>query len=132
MKLLRKFLGIKYLEKALTIRYISLIDTCIEVLVSVLRSVGVLDAESVRAVVEQLDSRGRLLLGQRIVVRAWTEPQFRARLLEDADTAAREMGIEASNANAATKVVVKSILFQIQSRTVFQTEMHLSEMHLLL
>ena len=127
-----KFLGIKYLEKALTIRYISLIDTCIEVLVSVLRSVGVLDAESVRAVVEQLDSRGRLLLGQRIVVRAWTEPQFRARLLEDADTAAREMGIEASNANAATKVVVKSILFQIQSRTVFQTEMHLSEMHLLL
>ena len=120
-----KFLGIEYLEKALTIRYISLIDTCIEVLVSVLRSVGVLDAESVRAVVEQLDSRGRLLLGQRIVVRAWTEPQFRARLLEDADTAAREMGIEASNANAATKVVVKSILFQIQSRTVFQTEMHL-------
>ena len=109
-----------------------MIDTCIEVLVSVLRSVGVLDAESVRAVVEQLDSRGRLLLGQRIVVRAWTEPQFRARLLEDADTAAREMGIEASNANAATKVVVKSILFQIQSRTVFQTEMHLSEMHLLL
>ena len=125
MKVSTKFLGIKYLEKALTIRYISLIDTCIEVLVSVLRSVGVLDAESVRAVVEQLDSRGRLLLGQRIVVRAWTEPQFRARLLEDADTAAREMGIEASNANAATKVVVKSILFQIQSRTVFQTEMHL-------
>ena len=129
---MKVLLGIKYLEKALTIRYISLIDTCIEVLVSVLRSVGVLDAESVRAVVEQLDSRGRLLLGQRIVVRAWTEPQFRARLLEDADTAAREMGIEASNANAATKVVVKSILFQIQSRTVFQTEMHLSEMHLLL
>ena len=123
--MLRKFLGIKYLEKALTIRYVSLIDTCIEVLVSVLRSAGVLDAESVRAVVEQLDSRGRLLLGQRIVVRAWTEPQFRARLLEDADTAAREMGIEASNANAATKVVVKSILFQIQSRTAFQTEMHL-------
>ena len=114
----------------LTIRYISLIDTYTEVLVSVLRSVGVLDAESVRAVVEQLDSRGRLLLGQRIVVRAWTEPQFRARLLEDADTAAREMGIEASNANAATKVVDKSILFQIQRRTVFQTEMHLSEMHL--
>ena len=125
MKVLMKFLGIKYLEKALTIRYISLIDTCIEVLVSVLRSAEVLDAGSVRAVVEQLDSRGRLLLGQRIVVRAWTEPQFRARLLEDADTAAREMGIEASNANAATKVVVKSILFQIQSRTVFQTEMHL-------
>ena len=96
-----------------------MIDTCIEVLVSVLRSVGVLDAESVRAVVEQLDSRGRLLLGQRIVVRAWTEPQFRARLLEDADTAAREMGIEASNANAATKVVDKSILFQIHSRTIF-------------
>ena len=71
---------------------------------SVLRSVGVLEADSVRAVVEQLDGRGRLLLGQRIVVRAWTEPQFRARLLEDADTAAREMGIEASNANAATKV----------------------------
>ena len=71
---------------------------------SVLRSAGVLEADSVRAVVEQLDGGGRLLLGQRIVVRAWTEPQFRARLLEDADTAAREMGIEASNANAATKV----------------------------
>ena len=74
---------------------------------SVLRGVGVLEADSVRAVVEQLDGRGRLLLGQRIVVRAWTEPQFRARLLEDADTAAREMGIEASNANAATKVKQK-------------------------
>ena len=76
---------------------------------SVLRSVGVLEADSVRAVVEQLDGRGRLLLGQRLVVRAWTEPQFRARLLEDADTAAREMGIEASNANAATKVKQKYI-----------------------
>ena len=89
---------------------------------SVLRGVGVLEADSVRAVVEQLDGRGRLLLGQRIVVRAWTEPQFRARLLEDADTAAREMGIEASNANAATKVVVKSFRLQIRGRTLFSNK----------
>lgn len=49
-------------------------------------------ADDVRKQLEVLDSRSPML-GQKLVVRAWTDPGFRKRLLENGNAAAEEMGI---------------------------------------
>lgn len=49
-------------------------------------------ADDVRKQIEVLDSRSPVL-GQKLVVRAWTDPDFRQRLLADGVAAAEEMGI---------------------------------------
>lgn len=77
-----------------------------ETLIQVLRSQKVLDTESLMSVVEMLDSRGQMMFGQHLVAAAWTDPAYKARLLEDGNLAAAELGIVASNANAPTKFVV--------------------------
>lgn len=41
-----------------------------------------------------------------MVARAWVDADFKARLLEDGNAAARELGIDASNVNAPTKLTV--------------------------
>ena len=43
-------------------------------------------------------------LGPKIVVKAWTDAQFRALLLTDAHAAAATLGIDASNPAAPTKL----------------------------
>ncbi len=43
--------------------------------------------------IDRMDSRSPAD-GARVVARAWTEPDFRARLLEDATAATREMGLD--------------------------------------
>ena len=77
-----------------------------ELLIQVLKDVSILDTRSIMDVVEMMDSRGKMLLGQKLVVRAWTDPEFKTRLLEDGNVAAAELGIVASNANSPTKFVV--------------------------
>ena len=77
-----------------------------EVLIQVLKNVSILDTRTLMDVVEMMDSKGKMLLGQRLVARAWTDQEFKERLLEDGNTAAAELGIEASNANAPTKFVI--------------------------
>ena len=77
-----------------------------ELLIQALMKASILDSRSLMEVVEMMDSKGRMLLGQRLVARAWTDPEFKARLLEDGNTAAAELGILASNANAPTKFVI--------------------------
>ena len=77
-----------------------------ELLIQALKNASILDTRSLMEVVEMMDSKGRMLLGQRLVARAWTDPEFKARLLEDGNTAAAELGITASNANAPTKFVI--------------------------
>ena len=59
-----------------------------------------------RAVIDTLETAGRNLPGARLVVRAWTDPAFKARLLADAPTAALELGLTTSNPNAPTKLTV--------------------------
>ena len=44
--------------------------------------------------------------GARIVARAWTDPEFKARLLANGNAAAQELGIMASNAHAHTELKV--------------------------
>ena len=54
---------------------------------------GVLTAEEIRAALDALDAI-EPSLGGRIVARAWTDPAFKKRLLDDAATAVREFGVE--------------------------------------
>src|SRR6185312_4209990 len=53
---------------------------------------GLIAADDVRKQIELLDSRSPVL-GQKLVVRAWTDPEFRKRLLANGVAAAEEMGI---------------------------------------
>ena len=53
---------------------------------------GILTADAVRAAIERIEAPG-LHLGARIVARAWTDPDFKARILADGMEACREYGI---------------------------------------
>jgi nitrile hydratase len=55
---------------------------------------GVLGADELRRAIEDLDARSPAL-GARVVARAWVDPGFKARLLEDVNAAAAELGIDA-------------------------------------
>ena len=57
---------------------------------------GVLTADELRRAIEDLDARSPAL-GARVVARAWIDPAFKARLLEDANAAAGELGIDAGS-----------------------------------
>lgn len=57
---------------------------------------GVLTAADIRRAIEDLDSRNPGL-GARVVARAWLDPAFKARLLENGNAAAAELGIDAGS-----------------------------------
>jgi len=79
---------------------------CAETLRRLLERQQVVSAASLSRVVDQLDSGGRMVKGQQLVARAWSDHDFKTRLLHDGNSAAAELGIEASNSNAPTKLVV--------------------------
>jgi nitrile hydratase alpha subunit len=62
---------------------------------------GVFSADDVRRAVEAMDARTPAQ-GARVVARAWTDPAFKARLLENGSAACEELGI----AMGPTKLVV--------------------------
>lgn len=68
-----------------------------EVLVESLRvllvSKGLIGAGEVRAMVETLDAHGPTI-GAALVARAWADPAFKARLLDDATAVVEESGID--------------------------------------
>ena len=70
---------------------------------SLLMEKGVVTADDIRRGVEALDSRTPAL-GARVVARAWTDPAFKARLLADAKTAVRELGLD-----PGTTTVLKAV-----------------------
>lgn len=53
---------------------------------------GLIGADEVRKQIELLDSRSPVL-GSKLVVKAWLEPEFKSRLLSNGNAAAEEMGI---------------------------------------
>ena len=55
---------------------------------------------------EKVDMLGSKSEGPRIVARAWSDPEFKKRLLIDANMALAELGIAGSNNTASTKLVV--------------------------
>lgn len=77
-----------------------------EALVDILIQQGIIAQEELRQAVEKIDElAGPLPIGPRLVVQAWLDPAFKERLLEDAASAAAELGISASNSTASTKLV---------------------------
>jgi nitrile hydratase len=59
---------------------------------------GVLTANDVRRQVEAMDARGPQV-GAIMVARAWVDPDFKRRMLEDGSAAARELGLEVGPMN---------------------------------
>ena len=55
---------------------------------------GVFSADDMRRTVEVIDSKSPAE-GARMVARAWTDPEFKSRMMEDVNAAAEEMGIDA-------------------------------------
>jgi len=55
---------------------------------------GIVSADELRRAIEDLDARSPAL-GAKVVARAWVDPAFKARLLEDANAAAGELAIDA-------------------------------------
>jgi nitrile hydratase len=54
---------------------------------------GILTADEIREAVERMDARGPHL-GAKLVARAWVDPAFKARLLEDGSKAAEEADVQ--------------------------------------
>lgn len=65
-----------------------------DALADLLVAKGVFTADELRATLEAIDS-ATPAQGARLVARAWVDPAFEARLLEDVNAAAAELGIDA-------------------------------------
>jgi nitrile hydratase len=65
-----------------------------EALESILIEHGLLQAEAVDEVIVQYNERVGPMNGARVVARAWCDPAFKARLLEDGTSAIEEFGFE--------------------------------------
>ncbi|KAI9006877.1 nitrile hydratase [Hyaloraphidium curvatum] len=73
-----------------------------EALIAACLETGVVDREALRTAVERVDMAGAKGEGGRIVAKAWTDPEFKARLIKDASSAVAELGLSASNTTAPT------------------------------
>ena len=60
---------------------------------ALLEAKGAFSAEELRRALEMVDSRSPAD-GARLVARAWVDPEFRARVLQDVNAAALELGID--------------------------------------
>lgn len=71
---------------------------------------GLLDAGEIDGRIDEFLAGGSPLNGARITARAWTDPGFRERLLADANTAIRELGLSMAGAlqEQRLKVVANS------------------------
>ena len=89
-------------------------DRLCAALVALLSQPGRLGSDlrmDLRKIIDAMESIRVRADGTSLVVRAWTDPAFEQRLLEDAAAAALEMGIQTANATTPTKLkVVKSEL----------------------
>ena len=71
----------------------------VKALESLLVDKGLIDPQTVDAIIDQFENRIGPHLGARVVARAWNDPDYRARLLDDSWPALEELdvgGIEAS------------------------------------
>jgi nitrile hydratase len=75
-----------------------------EALFSLLIKTNRVTPEEVTLAIEKIDSMGSSNFGPRLVARAWADEAFKVRLLSDAAAAAAELGIQASNSTANTKL----------------------------
>jgi nitrile hydratase len=68
----------------------------VKTLIRRLEHAGITTETKLDALIEDFLAHARPENGYRIVARAWTDPQFKARLLTDANTAVRELGVDLS------------------------------------
>src|SRR3546814_16361161 len=61
---------------------------------------GIFSADELRAMLEAIDAKSPAA-GARVVARAWTDDGYKARLLEDVNKAAAELGIDAGEIGRA-------------------------------
>lgn len=74
-------------------------------MIKALEAKGIVTAEEIRKVIEGAETKGKVLNGARIVLKAWRDPSFKERLQENANEAVKELNLEASNPHAFTKLV---------------------------
>ncbi|KAA6418792.1 MAG: nitrile hydratase subunit alpha [Trebouxia sp. A1-2] len=67
----------------------------IQCLIKILTAKGVVSAADITGHIEELESYGSRGLGPRVVAKAWTDPEFKKRLLEDGVAGVTELGISA-------------------------------------
>lgn len=77
-----------------------------ESLLRLLQKKGIVTMVCLRTIIDKLENSGRELLGRELVLKAWADHDFKIRLIENACAAAMELGIQTSNPNAPTKLVV--------------------------
>ena len=75
-----------------------------ESLVRVLQQTAIVTPGELTQAVEAVDAMGTKAEGPRLVARAWVDAAFKARLLEDANAAAAELGIGGSISAYSTKL----------------------------
>nr|WP_239106234.1 nitrile hydratase subunit alpha [Streptomyces rubrogriseus] len=75
---------------------------------------GLISADEIRAMIETLDAH-QPALGSALVARAWTDPDFKARLLADGTAAIQEFGIDNYD---GTKLIVLEQTPQVHNLVV--------------
>ncbi|GBG34232.1 Hypothetical Protein FCC1311_104562 [Hondaea fermentalgiana] len=75
-------------------------------LVKALVAKGVYTMDDVNKAVEGGETKGCLMNGAKVVLKAWQDDDFRERLLKDGNAAVAELGFEGGNPNAPTKLIV--------------------------
>jgi nitrile hydratase len=73
------------------------ISARVKALIARLETQGVTSEKQLDELVESFLAKARPENGYRVVARAWTDPQFRSRLLEDANVAVVELGVDLSH-----------------------------------
>ena len=66
----------------------------VKALETVLTRKGLIDPEAIDVLIDQFENRVGPQHGAKVVARAWSDPEFKARLLKDASDASREMGFD--------------------------------------
>ena len=77
-----------------------------EALEALLIEQGLLDPAAVDAVIATFNERIGPMTGARVVARAWIDPAFRERLLQDGSTAVAELGIDSGPGGQMEQLVV--------------------------
>jgi nitrile hydratase subunit alpha len=75
-------------------------------LFSIILDKNIVTHDEVRSMMESLDNAGKNLNGTSLVLQAWTDEDFKERLLCDPTKVAMEIGIQTSNPNAPTVLQV--------------------------
>lgn len=72
-------------------------STRVKHLIARLEQAGLMSESEIDSLIERFLGNSRPENGYRVVARAWTDPDFKTRLLQDANTAVSELGVDLSH-----------------------------------